>query len=95
MFEQSAQIAMKNKFTVIGGVAGLLLLTSIAVMTYVKGYPWTCGQAESEANKSQASAVQASKDYAANLPDENLNQRFKDNLARSEQAFAAKQRLCK
>jgi len=80
---------------VIGGSIALALLTAIAAMVYLKGYPWTCGQATAEVDQSNKRSVQAAKDAASGLLDEQKQQKFKDELARSESATATKIRLCR
>jgi hypothetical protein len=64
-------------------------------MVYLKGYPWTCGQATAEVDQSNKRSVQAAKDAASGLLDEQKQQKFKDELARSESATATKIRLCR
>lgn len=75
-------------------VVAVLLLGSITAMVYIKGYPWTCGQATAEDEKAIAEGVAASEALAANPLDSDRKYKFDAELEQLKRANEAKKRLC-
>ncbi len=87
----------KQQLIIVGGVAGLVLLGTIATMLYTKGYPWTCSQAQAEEQQALADGVAASEAYAKNLlnADEDAKRKFSSGVERVKKAVENRNRLCR